>query len=87
MKLIRLAFIGFVVLSVIYGIMSIYLRSVEREALEKRFDAGGQSGNRADFIAAGLRTYEAGLKKRLLWLIYIIPAVVMVIILGMQNFW
>jgi hypothetical protein len=74
----RLAFILYVALTVVYFITGIYSRSVRREKLEKAWDGdpareGETRDARADFIEAGMKTYEDGLKKRLLWLIYILP--------------
>lgn len=69
----RLIVIAFIVLTVIYVLASIYSRSVRRERLENRFDAGGVEGDRKAYIEAGMRAYEKGLRRRLLWLIYIVP--------------
>ncbi|GLS87465.1 hypothetical protein GCM10010873_24390 [Cypionkella aquatica] len=74
--ILRAAVLGFIVLSVIYVLISIYSRSVRREKLEKKFDAGGIEGDRETYIKDGMTAYEKGLRRRLLWLIYIIPAVV-----------
>ena len=73
----RLIVFGFVGLTIVYWLVSIYSRSVRRETLEKRFDAGGVEGERDTYIAAGMAEYEQGLKKRLIWLVYIIPMVAM----------
>ena len=75
---IRLAVVGYIGLTIVYFIMRVYLRSVRRERLEKRFDAGGIEGDRD--------AYEKGLKKNLLWLIYIIPTVAVVVTLYILNF-
>lgn len=69
----RLAFFALIGLTVAYFLVSIYSRSVRREKLEKRWKAEGLEGDREAWIEAGMRDYEKGLKKRLLWLIYIIP--------------
>ncbi|PJF08646.1 hypothetical protein [Pseudorhodobacter sp. MZDSW-24AT] len=82
----RFAFIGYVGLTIVYVIMRIYLRSVRRETLEKRFDAGGIEGDRATYIEKGMAAYDRGLKKNLLWLIYIIPTVAVVVTLYILNF-
>lgn len=74
---IKLAVFGFIGLSIIYLIVSIYSRSVRREWLEKRFDAGGIEGDRDTYISDGMAKYEKSLRKRLIWLVYIIPMAVM----------
>jgi hypothetical protein len=74
---IRLFILGLVLLSVAYFLVSVYSRSVRREKLEKRFDAGGIEGPRDAYIEQGMAAYEKGLRKRLIWLVYIIPMVAM----------
>jgi hypothetical protein len=76
----RLAFFLYVGLTIAYFLTSIYSRSVRREKLEKEWDTdpsreGVSQGERTAFIEAGMVAYDKGLKKRLLWLIYILPTV------------
>ncbi|MBA3908564.1 MAG: hypothetical protein C0524_01490 [Rhodobacter sp.] len=77
---IRLAFFMYVGLTIIYFVTGIYSRSVRREKLEKQWDSdpakeGEAATDRTAFIEAGMQAYDKGLKKRLLWLIYIIPTI------------
>lgn len=69
----RLALFALVGLTVVYFLTSIYSRSVRREKLEKRWISEGLEGDRDAWIEKGMQDYEKGLKKRLLWLIYILP--------------
>jgi hypothetical protein len=76
----RLAFLMYVALTVIYFVTGIYSRSVRRETLEKEWDTdpareGLTVQERTAFIEDGMVHYDKGLKKRLMWLIYIIPTV------------
>jgi len=76
----RLAFMMYVVLTIIYFFTSLYSRSVRREKLEKEWDSdpareGTLPDERRAFIEAGMQAYEKGLKRRLLWLIYVIPTI------------
>ena len=76
----RLAFFMYVGLTIIYFVTGIYSRSVRREKLEKEWDTdpareGALREDRTTFIEAGLKAYDGGLKKRLLWLIYILPTI------------
>ena len=76
----RLAFFMYVALTIIYFVTSIYSRSVRREKLEKEWDTdpareSQTAEERRTFIEAGMQAYDKGLKKRLLWLIYIIPTI------------
>lgn len=76
----RLAFFMYVGLTIIYFVTGVYSRSVRREKLEKEWDTdpareGVPQDERRAFIEAGMQAYDKGLKKRLLWLIYILPTV------------
>jgi uncharacterized membrane protein len=71
----RLIFMALVVLTVVYFLVAVYSRSVRREKLEKQWAAEGLEGDRDAWIEAGMKAYEKGLKRRLLWLIYIVPMV------------
>lgn len=82
----RLMVFGFLLLSVLYLLVAIYARSVERERLEKEFDAGGIEGERDAHIAAGLADYQGGLRRKLLWLVYIVPMPVMAGLIYILNF-
>ncbi|MDB5659605.1 MAG: hypothetical protein JWS10_2220 [Cypionkella sp.] len=84
--ILRAAILGFIILSVAYVLISIYSRSVRREKLEKKFDAGGIEGDRESYIRGGMQTYEKGLRRRLLWLVYIIPAVVVTATVYFVNY-
>jgi hypothetical protein len=84
--IIRLAFFGFLGLTVLYWLVAIYSRSVRRERLEKEFDAGGVEGGRDDYIKAGLDHYEHGLRRKLIVLVYIIPAVIVAVTVYFVNY-
>lgn len=84
--IIRSAFFGFIGLSIVYWLVSIYSRSVRREKLEREFDAGAVAGGRDDYIKAGMDQYEHGLRKRLIVLVYIIPAVLVVATVWFINY-
>ncbi len=81
----RLFAVTLVVLTVVYFIAGIYSRSVRREWLEKEWQREGAGGSRDAFVEEGMKAYEKGLKRRLLWLIYIIPIVIFVIIVAVVN--
>jgi hypothetical protein len=86
----RLAVFGFIGLSVIYLLVSIYSRSVRREKLEKEWDAnppeGQDAADRTAFIEEGMRDYERGLKKKLIWLVYVIPLIVLAVTMYLVNY-
>lgn len=82
----KLAVFGLLGLSVLYVILSIYLRSLERERLEKEWDAGGIAGDRDGHIQRGLVAHRHGLRVKLLWLVYIIPITVVTALVWILNF-
>lgn len=81
----RLALFALVGLTVVYFLTSIYSRSVRREKLEKRWVAEGLEGDRDAWIEKGMQDYEKGLKRRLLWLIYILPMLAFVATIYFVN--
>jgi hypothetical protein len=84
--IIRLAVFGFIGLSLIYLLVSIYSRSVRREKLEKLFDAGDVEGDRDAYIEAGMQAYRHGLRRKLILLVYVIPAVVVAVTVYLVNY-
>ncbi|MDP3958848.1 MAG: hypothetical protein Q8Q26_02000 [Pseudorhodobacter sp.] len=83
--LVYLVVFGFLGLTVVYLLVSVYSRSVRREKLEKRFDAGDGEGDRDAYIEAGMKAYQHGLRRRLIWLVYIIPMVVVGVTIYFVN--
>jgi hypothetical protein len=84
--IIRLVVFGFIALSVVYLLVTIYARSVQREELEKEFDAGGIEGSREAFIEAGMLKYKHSLRRKLLLLVYIIPMCVVALTIYFVNY-
>ncbi|QYK42299.1 MAG: hypothetical protein KF887_04010 [Paracoccaceae bacterium] len=85
-QLIQLMVFGFLALSLVYVVVSIYSRSVRRERLEKQWDAAQGPGERRAFIEAGMVAYQKSLRRRLIWLVYVIPAVAISVIVYLLNF-
>lgn len=88
MGLVRLIVFGFIGLTVVYFLVSIYSRSVRREKLEKQWDGNptepGDAARDA-FIEKGLAAYETGFRKKLILLIYVVPTVVIAAIFFLTN--
>jgi Ca2+/Na+ antiporter len=84
--LLRAGLMAFVILTVVYLLVSVYSRSVRREKLEKEFDAlaaeppmeGTSPADRDAYIEAGLQAYRGSLRRKLIWLVYIIPMAVVI---------
>lgn len=82
----RLAVLGLFVLGVIFFLVSVYSRSVHREKLEKEWDAEVKTGDRDAYVEKGMADYEGGLKKRLVWLVFVVPVIVVTGLVYVINF-
>ena len=82
MALVRLIVFGFLFLSVIYLALSWYSRSLRRERLENDWAENhpddSESPARDAYSKDGMTRYESGLRKKLIWLVYIVPTVLVV---------
>jgi len=81
----RLLALVLAVLTLVFWLVQAYSRSVRRERLEKRFDQGDVPGDRDAYIRAGMADYDRGLRRRLIWLVYIVPLGAMAIALWAVN--
>jgi len=86
MEFFRLGLFGFLALVVIYVLMSIYSKSVYRENLEKKWEAEVKTGDRDAYVAKGMQDYQSSLRKKLVWLVFIIPIVVVTGLVYVINF-
>lgn len=84
--LLRLGIFLLVGLTVLYVLISIYARSLERERLEKEWDAAQGPGDRATHIEKGMVTYAGSLRRKLLWGVYIVPVAVISVLVYVLNF-
>ena len=86
---IRLIVFGFLALSVVYLAVSFYSRSVRREKLEDRWaeDHPGDddSPERDAYIEQGMIDYQQGLRRKLILLVYIIPAIAVAVTMFIVN--
>ena len=88
---IRLAVFGFVALTLVYVLVSIYSRSVRREWLEKEWDSdpareGSLPEDRTAVIEAGMIAYRHSLRRKLIVLVYIIPMAIVAITTYLVNY-
>ena len=91
MGIVRIAFFWFIAVSVVYVLVSIYSRSVRREKLEKEWDTdpareGVPASEREAFIDTGMAHYRSSLRRKLIALVYVIPAIIMAVIIYFVNF-
>lgn len=86
MQFLRLVVFGFLALGVIYLCISWYSRSVRREKLEDAWVQEPVEGmTRDEYIAQGMASYESGLRKRLILLVFIIPPIIVGTIIYLIN--
>ena len=86
MGFVRLVVFGFLLLSVIYLSLSWFTRSLRRESLENEWDQDQPEGiSRDDYVAAGIKEYNDGLRPKLLLLVYVIPTVLIATIVYLTN--
>ena len=82
----KLALFGMIGLSVLYLLIGIYARSVQREALERQWDEGDGAGERADFVREGMDAYRNSLRRRLILLVFVLPVVAVAVVIWAINF-
>ena len=86
MQFVRLVVFGFAILTVLYVCITYYSRSVRREKLENWWEDEPVEGKtREAYITEGMAKYESGLRKRLIWLVYITPPIVIGTIIYFIN--
>jgi ABC-type multidrug transport system permease subunit len=84
--LFRLMLFGFIGMTIMFFLLNVYSRSVQREELEKEWDATQSPGDRDEFIASGMAAYEKGLRKKLIWLVYVLPTLAVIAAIYLLNF-
>lgn len=80
-----------VIEAVLYVVLTVYLRSLERERLEKAWDAvnpgrGGDSPARRAFIARRMAGFHRTLRARLVVLVMVLPVVAIAAIVYVVNY-
>lgn len=83
----RQFFFAFLGLTVIYLISRWFAASLRREDLEEEFDEEIKKGDRDAFIEEGMQRYRKSFRRKALVLIYVIPLVLYVVVLYLNNFY
>lgn len=89
--LLRLALFILAIEAIFYGLLWVYLRSTRRESLEREWDRrhpekAGPSEERAAFVRRFMQGYGARLRRRLSWLVLVLPLVVIMTIIFFVNY-
>lgn len=79
-------FLILVALTVVYVCLSLYSRSIRKEKLEKEWDEVVRTGDRDDFVRAGLQEYRGSLRRKLILGVYIVPLIAFAVIFYVVNF-
>ena len=82
----KLAFFGFIALSVVYIVVQLWSRRLHRAKLHHQWEEEGRQGDRAEFVRAGLRAYDRSMRPKLVLLVYVLPIVVIGAIIVVTNF-
>ncbi|WP_417726513.1 hypothetical protein [Roseovarius sp.] len=86
LALMRLLIFGLIALTLLYLAISRYSRSVRRQKMARDWEEAGRPGDRNTYIETGMVQYERSLRKRLIWLVYIVPVTTVVVIIYVTNF-
>ncbi len=86
MVLVRLLFIAFVLLSIVYLSLSLYSRARARDRLEAEYDAGQFDLPKESYVRAGLKQYDGSLRRKLILGVYIVPMGLVCLIIYLVNF-
>lgn len=85
----RVVVLGFIALSVVYVLVSIYSRSVRREKLEKEWDSehsgADDTAARETFVDRGMEDYDRSIRPKLILLVYVIPAILAGVLMAVIN--
>jgi hypothetical protein len=81
----RLIIVGFVVLTIIYLCLSWFSRSVRRRKLEEEWHRN-PVGDKEAFVEEGLEDYDGSLRRKLIWGVYVVPTLLVVLIIYINNF-
>lgn len=89
MGLIKLVIFGFILLSVIYGLVWLYSRSIRREKLEDAWDEENPESDASDarevYVEKGMKEYHASIRPKLILLVYVIPTALVIAALIVIN--
>ncbi len=86
LALLKLIFIGGVVLTVIYIALSLWSRRMRRGKLDREWQDTGRPGARDAYIEAGLKQYDGSVRRKLILGVYVVPVITVGAIIYLTNF-
>lgn len=81
----RLMGMVLIVLTIVFVCLWFYARAAKREKLEAQWEKDQGPGRRDSFVSAELMSYEATLKRKLIWGVYVVPSVLFAILIYVTN--
>lgn len=92
MALIRLVAVVIAIEALFYVLISLYVRSLARERLEKAWDdrhpdRAGDSEERRAFVRRSMKGFEKSLRARLVTLVFILPTLAIAAIVYFVNYY
>ncbi|WP_134682184.1 hypothetical protein [Paracoccus ravus] len=91
LALLRLIGLVLAIELIFYFLLSVYIRSTRREALEKEWDRrhpdrAGHSAERREFVRRSMVGFGKTLRARLVALVLVLPLVTIVVIIVLVNY-
>nr|WP_298360610.1 hypothetical protein [uncultured Litoreibacter sp.] len=84
--ILRLFVLAFIVMLVVYFILSAWSRSVRRGKLRAEWDEEIREGDREAFVEEGLEDYDQSLRRKLILGVFVVPYMVIGILIYVVNF-
>ncbi|MEP5761599.1 MAG: hypothetical protein ABJ327_20260 [Litoreibacter sp.] len=79
-------FLLFILMTILYFVLSWWSRSVRREKLAKTWDEEIKNGDRAAYIEKGLEDYDGSLRRKLILGVFVVPYLVIALLIYVVNF-
>lgn len=84
--ILRLFVLAFIIMLVVYFILSAWSRSVRRGKLREEWDEDIREGDREAFVEEGLEDYDQSLRRKLILGVFVVPYMVIGILIYVVNF-
>lgn len=85
MVLIRILAIALVFQTVVFASLWFFARARRREKLEEEWLASGRKGTLDSYLANGATAYDAALKRKLFWGVYVIPSTALAVLIYLTS--
>nr|WP_107847296.1 hypothetical protein [Litoreibacter ponti] len=82
----RLMVMAFIIMLVVYFVLSAWSRSVRRGKLAEEWDEEVREGDRDAFIEQGLVEYDGSLRRKLIFGVFVVPYLVIGVLVYVVNF-